>query len=95
MINLTVLHILFLEISILSMGEKLAPFVWPIFSRVLLIYQLLQRLDLSFMRKVEEEWNREPFFLRVDHHSVFHTLICIIAPNLHKQLQSSNKNSLH
>jgi len=62
-VNLNVIHLMFLEISVESMDKKLAPFVCPIFGRVLIIYQLVQRLDFSFLCREEKEWNRKSFFL--------------------------------
>jgi len=82
-IYLNVILISFLEIGVESVDKKLAPFVWPIFGRILVIYELLQRLDLSFLCREEEEWNGKSFFLRVHHHSMLWTLICIVTPNLH------------
>ncbi|WVZ22918.1 hypothetical protein V8G54_001462 [Vigna mungo] len=80
--NLNVTHLMFLEIGVDSVDQKLAPFVCPIFGRVLIIYQLLQRLHLSFLCREEKEWNRKSFFFRVHHHSMLWTLKCIVTPNL-------------
>ena len=85
LIYLNVIFLSFLEIGVESVDKKLAPFVRPIFGRVLVIYELLQWLHLSFLCREEEEWNGKSFFLRVYHHSMLWTLICIITPNLHKQ----------
>ena len=84
MINLNVLHIALLEITAVSIDEKLSPVVFPVLGGALLIYQLLQRLDNGIVGWEEEEWNWKPFLRRIDHHPVLHTLILVIAPNLHK-----------
>ena len=84
MINLDVFHILLLEITSVSIGNKFSPVEFSVFGRVLLIDQLLQRLHHGIMGWEEEEWNRQPCLGRIHHHPVLHTLILVIAPNLYK-----------
>lgn len=82
--NLDVFDIAHLEITAASCGYKLSPVVFPVFCRVLLIYQLLQRFHHGAVGRVVEERNRKPFPSRIHHHPVLHTLILFIAPNLYK-----------
>lgn len=63
MINLDVFSIEFLEITELSVCDKLAPAVGLILGRVLFIGQLLQGLDLCVVCWAKEEGNGKPFLL--------------------------------
>lgn len=82
--NLYVFDILFLVITSISSNNKLSPVEFPIPGRILLVYNLIEWLQHDVVGGEEEEWNRKPLLLSVDHHSVLWTLIFIIAPNLKK-----------
>ena len=80
--DLNVVSIKFLEVAALSIGKKLSIRVRFVFGRVLGINQLFQRLNDGGMRWVEEERNGISILFAVDHNSMLHTLILLIAPNL-------------
>ena len=85
MINLDVFDVKLLEIAMVSGSEVLSQVEGLILGTVLvIIQQLLQRLHHGVVCWVEEEWNRKPFLIRVNHHPVLHALILVIAPNLYK-----------
>lgn len=78
-----------LEIAKFSGCIKLSPAISLVLGWILLIDQLLQGRHPYVMRRIEEEWNRKPFLLRIDSHPVLHTFILIIAPNLWKNTRIS------
>lgn len=84
--NLDVFGVKLLEVTELSVSNKLSPAVGLVLGTVLFIDQLLQWLDLCVVSWVEEVGNGKPFLLRVHHHPVLHALVSPVAPNLHKHI---------
>ena len=93
MMNLNVLLWPFLEVTAVSVCQKLAPIVLPVSRRIAIQY-FLQWLHHNMMSREEEEWNGEPLMHWVHHHPMLDALVLVIAPNLfrtHHVLVSSRK----